>query len=296
MIPTLFIILAICFMIMHLVPGGPFTGPDMKHLPPEVVANLNKFYHLDDPLGKQFSDYLWNLARGDLGPSYINKSRSVNEIIATHLPVSAALGLAALLVAMLIGIPLGILAALKRNTVGDYASMFVAISGVSVPTMTLGPLLVWIFALQLHLLPAAQWGSWKQMVMPAFTLGFGSAAVLARLTRASMLQVLREDYIRAARAKGLTERQVTIRHALRNALTPVITVAGPLFASLITGSMVVELVFAIPGMGKYFTTSVLQRDYPVIMGTVLLFAFFLVVSNLVVDLMYARLDPRIRYS
>lgn len=197
---------------------------------------------------------------------------------------------------MLIGIPLGILAALKRNTVGDYASMFVAISGVSVPTMTLGPLLVWIFALQLHLLPVAQWGSWKQMVMPAFTLGFGSAAVLARLTRASMLQVLREDYIRAARAKGLTERQVTLRHALRNALTPVITVAGPLFASLITGSMVVELVFAIPGMGKYFTTSVLQRDYPVIMGTVLLFAFFLVVSNLVVDLMYARLDPRIRYS
>jgi ABC-type dipeptide/oligopeptide/nickel transport system permease component len=220
----------------------------------------------------------------------------VNDIIGQSLPASALLGLAALGVAMLIGIPLGILAALKQNTAADYLGMFIAIAGVSVPAMTLGPLLIWGFALQLKILPVAMWGTWQQIILPAFTLGFGSAAILARLTRASMLQVLREDYIRTARAKGLPERRVTVHHALRNALIPVITILGPLFAGFITGSMVVEQVFAIPGMGKFFVTGVMGRNYPLIMGTVLLYAVFLILANLVVDILYARLDPRIRYT
>jgi ABC-type dipeptide/oligopeptide/nickel transport system permease component len=295
-IPTLLVISFITFFLMHAIPGGPFAGPELKHMPPEVIANLNRYYHLDDPVWKQYLDYLWNLLHGDLGPSYAERGRTVNDIIAQSLPTSALLGLASLCVAMSIGIPLGIIAALKRNTIVDYIGMFVAISGVSVPAMTLGPLLVWIFALRLRILPVAQWGSWQHVVLPALTLGFGSAAILARLTRASMLQVLREDYIRTARAKGLPERRVTVHHALRNALIPVITVIGPLFAALITGSMVVEQVFAIPGMGKFFVASVLGRNYPVIMGTVLLYAVFLIIANLAVDIMYARLDPRIRYS
>jgi ABC-type dipeptide/oligopeptide/nickel transport system permease component len=295
-IPTILVISLISFFLMHAVPGGPFSGSDLKHLTPEVIANLNKYYHLDEPIWKQYLDYLGSALRGDLGPSYAERGRSVNDIIAQHLPVSALLGLCALAVAMMIGIPLGILSALKQNTVTDYLGMFIAISGVSVPEMTLGPLLIWVFALRLKILPVAMWGSPAQIILPAITLGFGSAAILARLTRASMLQVIREDYIRTARAKGLTERRVTIHHALRNALIPVITVIGPLFAALMTGSMVVEQVFAIPGMGKFFVFSVLGRNYPVIMGTVLLYAVFLIFANLVVDVMYAWLDPRIRYS
>jgi len=295
-IPTLLVISLITFFLMHAIPGGPFAGPELKHMSPEVISNLNKFYHLQDPIWKQYGDYVWHLVQGDLGPSYTDRGRTVNEIIAQSLPASAVLGFFALLVAMVIGIPLGIVSALKQNTAADYIGMFVAILGVSVPAMTLGPLLVLVFALRLKLLPVAQWGTWQQVVLPAITLGFGSAAILARLTRASMLQVLREDYIRTARAKGLPERRVTVHHALRNALIPVVTVIGPLFAGLITGSMIVEQVFAIPGMGKFFATSVLGRNYPVIMGTTLLYAVFLVLANLIVDIMYARLDPRIRYS
>jgi ABC-type dipeptide/oligopeptide/nickel transport system permease component len=295
-IPTLLVISAISFFLMHAVPGGPFAGPDLSHLAPEVIENLNKYYHLDEPVWKQFLDYLWNAVRGDLGPSYLERNRTVNDIIAQHLPVSALLGLCALAVAMAIGIPLGIISAMRQNRAGDYIGMFVAVSGVSVPEMTLGPLLIWIFALRLKILPVAQWGSWQQIILPAFTLGFGSAAILARLTRASMLQVIREDYIRTARAKGLSERRVTVHHALRNALIPVVTVIGPLFAALMTGSMIVEQVFAIPGMGRFFVWSVLNRNYPVIMGTVLLYAVFLIIANLVVDIMYAWLDPRIRYN
>ncbi len=295
-IPTLLLVSLITFFLMHAIPGGPFTGPDLKRISPEVIANLSKFYHLQDPVWKQYGDYLWHLIQGDLGPSYANRGITVNEIIAQSLPASAVLGLFALLVAMVIGIPLGIVSALKQNTAADYLGMFIAILGVSVPAMTLGPVLVLVFALRLKLLPVAQWGSWQQVVLPAFTLGFGSAAILARLTRASMLQVLREDYIRTARAKGIPQRRVTVHHALRNALIPVVTVIGPLFAGLVTGSMIVEQVFAIPGMGKFYTVSVLGRNYPVIMGTTLLYAVFLVLANLVVDITYAWVDPRIRYS
>jgi ABC-type dipeptide/oligopeptide/nickel transport system permease component len=340
MLVVLFVVAGITFSLMHAVPGGPFDRE--KKLPPEIQANKEKFYHLDDPLHVQFfsylsrvtiprititpptmntdDDYLITFPVGkywfkwmNFGPSYTSRSRTVNDIFREQLPVSFQLGLIALIVAVIIGMPLGIMSALNHNNWPDYVGMGVAIFGVSVPTIVLGPLLVWVFGVLLQWLPPTGWGakppfvlglfpsalSWdyfKYAVLPGFVLGFGSSAVIARLTRASMLQIIREDYIRTARAKGLHERAVVLRHVLRNALIPVITIVGPLFAALATGTFIIELVFGIPGLGKYFVTSISNRDYPVIMGTILLYAVFLVISNLLVDIVYAVLDPRIRYN
>lgn len=293
-IPVLLIISLVTFSLAHVIPGGPFDKE--KPLPAEIIANLEAYYGLDDPLWKQYTDYLWNALHGDFGPSYSSRSRTVNDIISTHFPVSAQLGVLAVIVAMVVGIPLGMISALKQNTFIDYFCMFFALLGVSVPAMTLGPVLVYIFALKLHILPVARWGTWQQAILPAFTLGIGSAALLARLTRASMLQVIREDYIRTARAKGVSEGKVTVHHALKNALIPVVTVIGPLFAALVTGSLIVEQIFAIPGSGKYFITSITNRDYPVVLGIMLLYALIIIVANLIVDLTYSWIDPRIRYS
>jgi ABC-type dipeptide/oligopeptide/nickel transport system permease component len=249
----------------------------------------------------------------NFGPSYTSRSRTVNDIFKQQLPISAQLGLMALLLALLIGVPLGILAALRQNTFFDYVGMSVAIFGVSVPVIVLGPLLVWIFGVTLKWLPPTGWGAkppyvlgffpsqigpdfFKYAIMPAVGLGLGSSAIIARLTRASLLQTVREDYIRTARAKGLAERVVIVRHALKNSLIPVATILGPMFAGLVTGTFVTETIFGIPGMGRYFVTSITNRDYPVIMGTILLYAMFLVVANLLVDIVYAFLDPRIRYT
>jgi ABC-type dipeptide/oligopeptide/nickel transport system permease component len=337
---VLFVVAGITFMLMHAVPGGPFDKE--KKLPAEIKANLEKRYHLDDPLYVQFftylssimiphisteppslsvdEDYLINFQVSNywfkwmnFGPSYISRSRTVNDIFREQLPVSFQLGMFALLIAVSIGTPLGILSALNHNKWPDYLGMGIAILGVSVPTIVLGPMLVLIFGVSLKWLPPSGWGAkppfvlglfpsalgweyFKYAVLPAFVLGFGSSAVIARLTRASLLQVVREDYIRTARAKGLTERVIIIIHALKNALIPVVTVLGPMFAALVTGTFVTELVFGIPGLGKYFVTSISNRDYPVIMGTILLYAVFLVISNLLVDIVYAFLDPRIRYN
>jgi len=293
LVPVLIVISAITFLLMHSIPGSPFDQEE-KPLPPEIRRNLEAFYNLNEPLYKQYLRYMGNALRGDLGPSYMQKNRSVNDIIVTHFPTSLKLGLFALVVAIIIGLPMGIVSALRQNTGWDYVAMFFAIAGVSVPAMTLGPLLIWGFALKLGVLPVARWGTWQHAVLPAFTLGIGHAAIIARLTRASMLQVIKEDYIRTARAKGLREQRIMIKHALRNALIPVITIIGPLFAALITGSMVVEQIFAIPGLGRFFVDSVGSRDYPVIMGTTLLFALLLVLSNLAVDISYSWIDPRIR--
>jgi len=293
-IPVLLIISLVTFYLGHAIPGGPFDKE--KPVPAEIMANLESYYGLDDPLWKQYTDYLTNVLHGDLGPSYSSRSRTVNDIIAEHFPVSAVLGILAVMVAMVVGIPLGMISALKQNTYIDYSCMFFALLGVSVPAMTLGPVLVWFFALKLHLLPVARWGTWQQAILPAFTLGIGSAALLARLTRASMLQVIREDYIRTARAKGVSEKNVTVHHALKNAMIPVVTVIGPLFAALVTGSLIVEQIFAIPGCGKYFVTSVTNRDYPVVLGIMLLYALLIIVANLLVDITYSLIDPRIRYS
>lgn len=293
LLPVLFVISLITFLLMHSVPGSPFQAED-KPLPPQIKANLEAFYGLDKPLVEQYLSYMGNALRGDLGPSYLNRTRTVNDIITTHLPPSALLGVLGLAVAIVIGVPLGILSAVRQNTWLDYVGMFVAIGGVSVPAMTLGPLLIWGVALKADLLPVARWGTWQHAVLPALTLGIGHAAILARLTRASMLQVVHQDFIRTARSKGLAEPKVITKHALRNALIPVVTVIGPLFAALVTGSMVVEEIFAIPGLGSYFVDSVSSRDYPVIMGTTLLYSVVLVVANLIVDVSYSFIDPRIR--
>ncbi len=293
LIPVILIISMITFALMLSVPGNPFEGTGERPLPPETVARLRAHYGLDDSIPVQYLRYMQNLLRGDLGPSYASR-RSVNEMVASGLPISATLGMLGLVVALSIGIPLGVASALNQNRAIDYFAMFFAMAGVSVPAMTSAPLFIWIFSINLGWLPVARWGTWQQAVMPAIILGIGPAAVLARLTRASMLQVIREDYIRTARAKGVPERRITVRHALKNALIPVITVLGPLFASMVTGAVVVERIFAIPGMGGYFVGGVSSRDYPVIMGMVLVYTFFLVLSNLAVDLAYAWVDPRIR--
>lgn len=301
LIPVLLFISVVTFSLMHSVPGGPFTRE--KALPEEIIRNLEKHYCLDEPLWKQYAQYLIGgcgdskgVLRLDFGPTFSSRSRTVNDIFRDNLPVSMQLGLWALLVAVVIGLPLGVVAALKQNTIWDYLSMGIAVFGVSLPNMVMGPLLIWIFALGLGLLPVAGWGKPSQVIMPVLALGATESARIARLTRASMLQVIREDYIRTARAKGLTERVVTIRHALRNALIPVITILGPLFAYLVTGTIIIEMIFGIPGMGRFFVTSITNRDYPVIMGTILLYAVVLVLANLLVDLTYAFLDPRIRYE
>jgi oligopeptide transport system permease protein len=330
MFGVLFVVSLVTFFMMHAIPGGPFDKE--KALPQSVIERLEAKYNLDDPLHVQYINYISDIAIprivegpqtstmedyliniplpfGDdmsigwmnFGPSYKSAgSRSVNDIFRQHLPISAQLGVAAIVVAMSIGIPLGIIAALRRNTVYDYTSMGIAILGVSVPVIVLGPLLRYVVGVELGWLPVS-WGlegysTLEKMIMPAFALGFASSALLARLTRASLLQVLAEDYIRTARAKGLRERMVVFSHALRNSLIPVVTVLGPLLAALITGTFVAEQVFSIPGLGRYFVNSITNRDYPVMMGTILLYAAFLVLANMIVDIVYAMLDPRIRYD
>lgn len=311
-IPVLFFVTLVVFILVRFLPGGPFDFAGEKQLPPSVVKNLEAKYHLNDPLWKQFVDYVWNVVRGDLGPSFRYRNRTVNDIIAEGLPVSAQLGMLAMLIAIGIGIPLGIIAALRQNTAVDYIATFFAIVGVSIPAIVMGPLLIWIFALKLQWFPVSRWGAqppfflgflpkpditfWRHAILPAFTLGTGLSASIARLTRASLLQVIREDYIRTARAKGLAERLVIFRHALKNSMIPVVTILGPMFAAVLTGTFVVEQIFAIPGLGKHFVTSIGNRDYPVILGTTLLYGVAIVIANLLVDIVYAWLDPRIRFD
>lgn len=295
LMPVLLFISITTFALAHAVPGGPFTREHA--LPPEIIANLEKYYGLDQPTWKQYTKYMADIVlRRDFGPSYSSRGRTVNDIFRDHLPVSAQLGVLAILTALGIGVPLGVIAAVKQNTMWDYLAMAVSIFGVSVPNVVLGPLLILVFAITLKWLPVAGWGTPAKMIMPALALGLSQSALIARLTRASLLQVIREDYIRTARAKGLAERVIMARHALKNAFIPVATLLGPMFAFMVTGTFVVEQIFAIPGMGRYFITSITNRDYPVVMGTILLYAVVLVLANLTVDLTYAFLDPRIRYS
>lgn len=293
-IPVIFVVSSITFLLMHSIPGGPFS--EEKALPPEIIKNLEAKYHLDDPLWKQYVDYMWGFLKFDFGPSITYKTRTVNEILAQQWPATALLGLASFAIALLFGVPLGVLSAVKANSLIDYACMSVSMLGVSIPNMALGPFLIWIFALQLGWLPVARWGTPAHVVLPAITLGTAYMARFARFTRASMLEVMREEYVQTARAKGLLEAVVVMRHIFRNALIPVTTIAGPAFAGIITGSMIVEQIFAIPGIGRYYVTSVNNRDYPVIMTFTLIFALCIIVMNLIVDILYALLDPRIRYA
>jgi oligopeptide transport system permease protein len=294
MVLVLFIVAFITFCLMHLVPGGPWDKA--KTLSPQVIENLNRKYGLDQPFIIQFKNYIFNAVRGDLGVSYVYQDRSVTSIIMGGFPISATLGLVAFFLAIFIGIPLGIAAALKQNSFIDYFAVIFATIFASIPNFVLGILLMIIFSLGLHWFPTSGWGSIRQIIMPAFALAALPAAYMARISRASMLDVTRQDYIRTARAKGLAERVVLVRHILRNAMIPVVTIAGPELAALVTGSFIVESLFSVPGIGRLFVQGVFQRDYGLIMGTVLFYAFAIALINLVVDILYGMIDPRIRYD
>jgi oligopeptide transport system permease protein len=294
LVPVLLFVAFITFVLMHSVPGGPWDRD--KPLPPQAVEQLNRKYGLDRPLWEQFGRYLAGLIHGDLGVSYRQSGRSVTDLIGDGIKVSATLGGLAMLVAIAVGVPLGIVAALRRNRALDYVSVSLATLGASTPNFVLGIILIVVFASTFHLLPTIGWGSWKQAVMPVIALSALPMAFLARITRASVLEVLQQDYVRTAWAKGLSARAVVLRHVARNALIPIFTLAGPLAAALVTGSFIIESQFAIPGIGRAFVTAIFGRDYGVIMGVTLFYALVVATANLAVDLACAAVDPRIRYQ
>jgi oligopeptide transport system permease protein len=291
---TLFVIATATFFLMRSIPGGPFSSE--RSLPPSVEENLRARYRLNDPLAVQYLRYLGGVVRGDLGPSFVHSDRTTNDIIRDGLPKSALLGLTAFLLAMGAGIPMGVAAALRAGRMSDRALMLAAILGVSLPSFILASLLQYFFSHRLRWLPPAGWGSPLQVIMPAVALAGFKVAFVSRLVRSSMVGVLNDDYIRTARAKGLSGRVVVLRHALRNALLPVVTYAGPMLAALLTGSFIVEDIFAIPGLGRFFVTSITDRDYTVILGVTLFYSTLLVAFNLLVDVLYALADPRISFE
>jgi len=295
LLPVWLTVYSLTFGLYHLTPGGPWDRE--KPVPPQAMAQLDRKYGLDRPLWQQYVDYLQGVVtRFDFGPSYKNQSRSVGDIITDLFPVSAKIGLLAMTIAIGFGIPLGVLSAARHRSLVDHTSMLVSVLGVSVPSFVVGPLLIWLFALVLGWLPPGGVDGWRNYLLPAITLSLFPMALLARATRAAMLEVLSDDYVRTARSKGLHESLVIRRHALRNALIPVVTIGGVLLAEVLVGSFYVETVFAVPGIGRYFVTSVTSRDYPVLMGVTLLLTSVVAIVNLLVDVVYAYLDPRIRYG
>lgn len=293
-VPVLLAVSLITFILMHLVPGGPWD--DEKTLPPSVIENLNRRYGLDLPYWQQYLKFLGGALQGDLGVSFTRRDVEVTAILLQGLPVTAAVGGIALGMALVVGISLGVLAALKQNSWIDYLSVAVGTLGASVPNFVLGIILVFVLSLGLRLLPTGGWGRPEQLVLPALTLAALPTAFIARITRSSMLEVMHQDYVRTARSKGLAEPAVVLRHVLRNALIPILTVAGPIAANLVTGSFIVENLFSVPGIGRMFVVAVSARDYGLIMGATLFFAVAISVANLIVDVLYAAADPRIRYS
>jgi oligopeptide transport system permease protein len=295
-LPTLFIIITLSFFVIRLAPGGPFD--EEQALPPEIKANLEAAYGLDKPLPEQYLSYLSGLARGDFGPSFKFKDFSVTELIAQGLPISLVLGLSAVLLALLVGIPLGTLAALRQNSPTDYGIMSVAVLGIALPSFVTGPLFALVFGLYLRWLPVAGWetGQLRYLVLPVITLALPVIAYIARLTRGSLLEVLRTNFVRTARAKGLPESQVILKHALRPALLPVVSYLGPATAFVITGSLVVETVFGLPGSGRYLVQGAINRDYTLVMGMIVVYGSLTLTLNLIADLLYGWLDPRVRYD
>jgi oligopeptide transport system permease protein len=289
---VIWVVATLTFILLRLAPGGPFDRE--RKLPPEVLANIEAKYHLDEPLFRQYLRYLTGILHADLGPSYKYLDRGVKEIILDTLPTSVFLGLLALVFALMVSFPTGLIAAYFRNSWIDRLALLTATLGISVPHFILGALLIWLFALQLGWLQAGRWDSAASMILPTVTLGAAPAAYIAALLRSTLIEALGEDFIRTARAKGLRESAVLFKHALRNSLVPVLTVMGPLTAALLTGSFVVEYVFAIPGMGRFFISAVTDRDYPLIMGVTLVYTALLVAANFLVDLFYAYVDPRIQ--
>ena len=297
LIPTLFIIITLSFFIIRVAPGGPFAAE--KELPQQVRENIERKYHMDEPLIQQYGRYLFDVIRGDLGPSFRYQDHDVNYYIFNALPNSLLLGITALGLAIFLGIGVGIISAVRQNTWADYLSMSVAVIGISVPLFVIGPALMYFLALQWQLLPTSGWitgrNGWVTIIMPAVTLAFPYFAYIARLSRASIIEVLRSDYIRTARAKGLKDNIIMFKHVLKGALLPVVSYLGPAFAGIVTGSVVVESIFRVPGLGRFFVQSAFNRDYTLIMGTVIVYSVILVGMNFLVDVIYSLLDPRVSY-
>jgi oligopeptide transport system permease protein len=294
LVPTMLVIVTLAFFLVRLAPGGPFDSE--RAIPPEVKADLERKYALDRPLVVQYGLFLKSAVRGDLGISMKYQNRTVNEIIADGFPATLAVGTLALLWALLLGIGAGVIGAVRQNTPWDYAAMSFAMLGISIPSFVLGPLLALTLGLTLYLFPPAGWGTWRHVVLPAITLGTIYAAYVARLTRGGLLEIVRQDFVRTARAKGLPERLVIWRHVLKGGLLPVVTYLGPMLAALFTGSVVVEKIFATPGTGSYFVDSALNRDLTLTLGMVVFYSAFLLLANLAVDLSYGFLDPRVRHE
>ena len=295
-IPTLLVLITMAFFMIRIAPGGPFDTE--KSLPPEIEANLNAAYHLDEPLIQQYGRYLLQIVQGDFGPSFQYKDFTVNELIASGFPVSLTIGGLSMLLAVLLGSTFGIIAALRHNRPTDYAVMTVAMTGISIPNFVIAPLLILLFAVTLGWLPAGGWegGGVGKVVMPVIALALPQVAYISRLMRGSMIEVLRSNFIRTARAKGLSETRIILRHALRPAFLPVLSYLGPASAAVITGSVVIEKIFGIPGLGRYFVQGALNRDYTLVMGVVVFYGILIIVFNFIVDLLYGALDPKVRYD
>lgn len=292
-IPTLFVLLTLAFILIRLAPGGPFDAE--RQLPPAIEANLQQRYHLDEPLYQEYGRYLWGIARGDFGPSFQYQDLTVTQLIRAGFPVSLKLGVSAMLLALLAGLSLGVVAAVNQNRAADYGVMTIAMLGISIPNFVLAPLLILGLGVYLDWLPAGGLETWRHYVLPVMTLAAVQVAYIARLTRGSMIEVLRSPFIRTARAKGLPTRIVLLRHALPAALAPVVSYLGPAISSIITGSVVVETIFGIPGLGRHFVNGALNRDYTLVLGVVLLYGMLVIMLNFLVDLLYTWLDPRIKY-
>lgn len=294
MILSLLLIITATFFFMRLAPGNPFTSE--KQLPPAIEANLNEHYGLNEPWYVQYGEYLLRIVQWDFGPSFKYKSQTVNELINEGFPVSLVLGLEAIFISLAIGVTLGIIAALKHNKWQDYLAMIIAVLGISVPSFIMAAFLQYVLAIKLGIFPVARWGTFSQSVLPALALAATPTAFIARLTRSSMLEVLSNDYIKTARAKGLGEFVITVKHTIRNAILPVVSYMGPLSAGVVTGSFVIEKIFGIPGLGAHFVKSIGNRDYTVIMGVTVFYSIILLVSVLLVDILYGLIDPRIKLA
>ncbi|WP_243291340.1 ABC transporter permease [Bacillus sp. FJAT-47783] len=294
MLLSLYLIITATFFLMRAAPGGPFSGE--KKLPPEIEANLNAYYGLDQPWYIQYFDYLVSIVQWDFGPSFKYKGQTVNDLINDGFPVSFVLGMESIFLAVAIGVLLGVIAALRHNKWQDYTAMILAVVGISVPSFIMASVLQYIFAMKLDLFPVARWETFAHTILPALALASTPMAFIARLTRSSMLEVLSNDYIKTAKAKGLSGRAITFKHTIRNALLPVVSYMGPLTAGILTGSFVIEKIFGIPGLGSHFVLSITNRDYTTIMGVTVFYSILLLVSILLVDLAYGLIDPRIKLA
>ena len=294
-IPTILVIITLAFLLLHAAPGGPFDS--QKKIPPEIKASIERKYHLDEPLHKQYLRYLVGILQGDFGPSYQYRGTTVNDIIKQGFPIDIIIGAAALLGALLIGLPIGIISALRRDSAWDHGSMAFSMIGISIPVFVIAPLFILIFAIKFHWLPAGGWdkGSWREALLPAAALSAPYIAYVARLMRGSMVEVLNSQFILMARAKGIPQHLIILRHALKPALMPLVSFLGPAIAGVITGSIVIETIFALPGIGRSFVDAALNRDYTLVLGVTILYGVLIVLFNLLADLTYSVLDPRVRY-